>query len=60
MSDDPASPCLLLPVGREKVTAAFDGGRVTADGGVMLLASVDAADDTLGDDQELHISVGDL
>src|SRR5271156_5266804 len=27
-------------VARKKVTAAFDGGRITSDGGVMLLAAV--------------------
>ena len=26
-------------IGRKKITAAFDGGRITSDGGVMLLAS---------------------
>jgi hypothetical protein len=36
----------LLPFGfpaveRKKVTAAFDGGRITSDGGVMLLAAVE-------------------
>ncbi len=40
----PAKPddtCLRLAfpaVGRKKVTAAFDGARLTSDGGVMLLA----------------------
>ena len=28
-------------VGRKKLTAAFDGGRLTSDGGVMLLAAVE-------------------
>src|SRR5271165_2080645 len=28
-------------VGRKKVTAAFDGGRITSDGGVMLLAAAE-------------------
>ncbi|MBO0718480.1 MAG: IS1380 family transposase [Rhizobiales bacterium] len=28
-------------VGRKKVTAAFDGGRITSDGGVMLLSQAD-------------------
>ena len=30
-------------VGRKKVTAAFDGGRLTSDGGVMLLAAAERA-----------------
>ena len=28
-------------VGRKKVTSAFDGGRLTSDGGVMLLAAAE-------------------
>ena len=28
-------------VGRKKVVAAFDGGRLTSDGGVMLLSAVE-------------------
>ena len=28
-------------VGRKKVVAAFDGGRITSDGGVMLLGAVE-------------------
>lgn len=35
-------PVLWLPaVGRKEVTAAFDGGRLTSDGGVMMLALVE-------------------
>lgn len=30
-------------IGREKVTAAFDGGRLTSDGGVLLLGKVERA-----------------
>ena len=41
MSDDTASPFLFPAVGRKKVTAAFDGGRITSDGGVMLLAAAE-------------------
>jgi len=34
--------CFSFPaVGRKKVTAAFDGGRITSDGGVMLLSQAD-------------------
>ncbi len=39
MSDDTAAPFLFPAVGRKKVTAGFDGGRLTSDGGVMLLAA---------------------
>ena len=40
MQDD--TPEWLFPsVGRKKLTAAFDGGRITSDGGVMLLAAAE-------------------
>ncbi len=38
MSDDTIEPFGFPAVGRKKLTAAFDGGRLTSDGGVMLLA----------------------
>jgi len=41
MSDDTTAPFLFPGVGRKKVTAAFDGGRITSDGGVMLLAAAE-------------------
>ena len=41
MSDDTIEPFGFPAVGRKKVTAAFDGGRLTSDGGVMLLAAVE-------------------
>ena len=41
MSDDTAAPFLFPAVSRKKVTAAFDGGRITSDGGVMLLAAAE-------------------
>ena len=41
MSDDTTAPFLFPAVGRKKVTAAFDGGRITSDGGVMLLAAAE-------------------
>ncbi len=41
MSDDTSTPFLFPAVGRKKVTAAFDGGRITSDGGVMLLAAAE-------------------
>ncbi len=41
MSDDTATPFLFPAAARKKVTAAFDGGRLTSDGGVMLLAAAE-------------------
>src|SRR5712664_1279990 len=41
MSDDTIEPFGLPAVGRKKLTAAFDGGRMTSDGGVMLLAAAE-------------------
>ena len=39
---DNTSPTFLFPaVGRKKITAAFDGGRLSSDGGVMLLAQAE-------------------
>jgi hypothetical protein len=41
MSDDTDLPFDLPSVARKKVSAAFNGGRITSDGGVMLLAAAD-------------------
>jgi len=41
MTDDPVLPFMLPAVDGKKVTAAFDGGRITSDGGVMLLAAAE-------------------
>jgi len=41
MSDDTLVPFSFPAVGRKKVTAAFDGGRITSDGGIMLLAEAE-------------------
>jgi hypothetical protein len=41
MIDDTLSPFDLPIVARKKVTAAFDGGRITSNGGVMLLAQAE-------------------
>jgi len=41
MPDDTTAPFLFPATGRKKVTAAFDGGRITSDGGVMLLAAAE-------------------
>src|SRR6185437_12200818 len=38
MIDDSLLPFSLPSVDRNKITAAFDGGRISSDGGVMLLA----------------------
>jgi hypothetical protein len=41
MTDDTILPFSFPAIARKKVTAAFDGGRLTCDGGVMLLALAD-------------------
>ena len=41
MTDDTSLPFSFPAVSRKKITAAFDGGRLTSDGGVMLLAIAD-------------------
>ena len=41
MSDDSVVPFHFPAIGRKKLTAAFDGGRITSDGGVMLLAAAE-------------------
>ena len=41
--DDSANPISFPAVGRKKLTAAFDGGRLTSDGGVLLLAQAERA-----------------
>ncbi len=41
MSDDTAASFLFPAVGRKKVIADFDGGRITSDGGVVLLAAAE-------------------
>jgi hypothetical protein len=41
MTDNTILPFSFPAVARKKITAAFDGGRLTSDGGVMLLASAD-------------------
>lgn len=41
MTDDTILPFPFPAIARKKVTAAFDGGRLTSDGGVMLLALAD-------------------
>ena len=41
MHNDTTEPFWFPAVGRKKVTAAFDGGRLTSDGGVMLLAAAE-------------------
>ena len=38
MGEDILLPFTLPSVGRKKLAAAFDGGRLTSDGGVMLLS----------------------
>src|SRR4029077_19458290 len=41
MTDDSLLPFCFPAVRRKKIAAAFDGGRITSDGGVMLLAQAD-------------------
>src|SRR5215469_13201425 len=41
MSDDNLLPFSFPTFQRKKITAAFDGGRITSDGGVMLLAQAE-------------------
>jgi Transposase DDE domain group 1 len=41
MTNDTILPFSFPAVSRKKITAAFDGGRLTSDGGVMLLAMAD-------------------
>src|SRR6266513_2484044 len=41
MSNDNLLPFSFPAVQRKKITAAFDGGRITSDGGVMLLAQAE-------------------
>jgi len=43
MLEDTLLPFSFPAVERKKVTAAFDGGRITSDGGVMLLAAAEKA-----------------
>jgi hypothetical protein len=41
MTDDTVLPFSFPAIARKKITAAFDGGRITSDGGVMLLAAAE-------------------
>jgi hypothetical protein len=41
MSEDTIEPFGFPAIARKKLTAAFDGGRLTSDGGVMLLAAAE-------------------
>jgi len=41
MTDDTTLPFPFSAVQRKKVTAAFYGGRITSDGGVMLLVEAE-------------------
>jgi Transposase DDE domain group 1 len=41
MSNDTILPFGFPAVGRKKLVAAFDGGRITTDGGVLLLGAVE-------------------
>jgi hypothetical protein len=41
MTDDTVLRFSFPAIARKKVAAAFDGGRITSDGGVMLLAAAE-------------------
>lgn len=41
MTENTLLPLSFPAVGRKKITAAFDGGHITSDGGVMLLAAAE-------------------
>ena len=41
--DDNLLPFSLPMIGKKKITAAFDGGTISSDGGVLLLAGADRA-----------------
>jgi len=56
MSEDSLLPFVFPAVGRKKVVAAFDGGRLTSDGGVLLLA---AAERRLGIADKLAALIAD-
>jgi hypothetical protein len=56
MTDDTLLPFAFPAVARKKVTAAFDGGRITSDGGVLLLA---AAERRLGICAKLAAEIAD-
>ena len=54
--DDSAAAFSFPAVGGKKVTAAFDGGRLTSDGGVLLLAQ---AERMMGICQQLAACIAD-
>jgi hypothetical protein len=56
MDDDTTEPFGFPAISRKKLTTAFDRGRLTSDGGVMLLA---AAERQLGICDELWPKLGD-
>jgi hypothetical protein len=56
VSDDSAARFSFPAVHRRKVTAAFDGGRLTSDGGVLLLAQ---AERTMGICDQLAACIAD-
>jgi len=40
-AEDPLLPFNLPSIGKKKITAGFDGGQISSDGGVLLLAAAD-------------------
>src|SRR3712207_3163473 len=57
MDNDTTEPFGFPAIGRKRVVAAFDGGRLTSDGGVLLLA---AAERQLGVCDRLAALIADL
>ena len=56
MDEDTLLPFALPSIGRKKLSAAFDGGRLTSDGGVMLLS---LAERRIGLAQKLAAQIAD-
>jgi hypothetical protein len=56
MRNDTTVPLGFPAIARKKITAAFDGGRIISDGGVMLLA---AAERRLGFAERLAVLIAD-
>ena len=60
MNDDTLLPVDLPAVARKNVTVAFDGGRLSSDGDVLLLKSVESAEGGSWDDYHAKISTRDV
>jgi hypothetical protein len=58
MGEDIPLPFDLPPVARKKVSAAFDGGRITSDGGVMLRLEPSESKQTVAHCDECEAGTG--